>query len=129
VLRDEAAAAVAMPVSLANAVLGDIALAAASGAAMAQAQAALEQPYATTRGANAHDAAIAAQAQARADIEAGIAANTASLPATALFMPGDGTAGAGLLDQASTAMGNLARFAVARAHAGRAGVNLANAAT
>lgn len=122
VLRDEAAVLVDAPLAMADAVLGDLGLAAVAGISMAGVVQALAVPNAGTRGSSAHAAAERELARARAGLDAGMARAEGDLPAADI-------ADAATLNRASEAMGALADFATARAHAGRAGVNLANAST
>lgn len=121
VLRDEAAAIVEAPLALAESLLGDVGVAAA-GISMAGVLQALAAPGATTRASAAHATASAQLARARGDIGAAIAAVEAVLPL-------DEITDAATLDAASTAMQRLAELNAARAHAGRAAVNLANTGT
>jgi len=133
VLRDEAAAVTEAVASLATSILGDIST--ASGAALslgiglAFAQQALAQPNATTRGTVSYAEASARLASAREEIGASISAVETSLDLGTLFMPGDPLTGAAKLDVNENAMGRLASLGVARAYAGRAAANLANAST
>jgi hypothetical protein len=133
VLRDEAAAVIEAVASLATLVMGDIST--ASGAALslgiglASAQQALVQSDATTRGTASYAEASARLASARNEIGVGISAAETSLDLNTLFVPGDPLTGAGVLDANENAMGRLASFSVARAYAGRAAANLANAST
>jgi hypothetical protein len=122
VLRDEAAAFVEAPLALAESLLGDVGIAAAAGIGMAGVLQALVAPGATTRASTAHATASARLAGARGDIAAAIAAQEAALPL-------DEITDAATLDAAGTAMRRLAELNLARAHAGRAAVNLANSGT
>lgn len=122
VLRDEAAAVVDMPVGLAESLLADIGLAAAAGASMAGVMQALAAPGATTRETAAHANASTRLARVRGEISSAIAMQDETMPL-------DGITDAATLDAASAAMQRLAELNTARAHAGRAAVNLMNAST
>jgi len=124
VLRDEAAALVEAPLSLTTALLGDYVLAAAAalagGVQLAAASTAVNAPGATQRGSAAHAAASAALADARADIATGLDSAGAAIAPDAL------TAASGIA-QTDAALERLAQLAQARAYAGRAATNQANA--
>lgn len=124
VLRDEAAALIEAPLSLVASVLGDGAIAGAAalagGISLALATDALGKPDATRRASPAHTAAQRALADAQAALRAGEDAAGAALDPDALTK-------AATLPASVDALQRLALFAQARAHAGRAMANLANA--
>jgi len=123
VLRDEAAALVEVPLSLATSLLGDFSIAAAAalagGVDLAVATAAMNAPDATRQGTAAHAGAAAGLAIARTRINTAIAATDATINPDILA---DATA----LADTDVAMERLAQLAQARAFTGRAATNLAN---
>jgi len=121
VLRDEAASVVEVPLPLAELILNDIGVAAAIGVDLGQAIRALAEPDATTRGTPAHARASLMLSQAEADIAASILVADHALPTAEIT-------DTGTLLAAEAALGRLADLAVARAHVGRARINLADAA-
>ena len=124
VLRDEAAAVLEAPLSLAGAVLGDLATgsALAAGFGLAAIATALATPEATRQGSAAHAAARARLAESRDTIAAAIAGAEAQLDPDTLTT-------ATRLDKCITTLEQLSVLTSARAYMGRAAANLTNAST
>jgi hypothetical protein len=134
VLRDEAGALIDTALSLAGGVLADLAGAAFAAAGLADlstAQAATAAPGFATRGAAAYDAARAGLAGADLSLAAAAAGPESSVVGLggALFGTGGPAGVVAAIGAAADASGALGQLALARAFAGRAAVNLANAST
>lgn len=134
VLRDEASALVETALSLAGSVIADVASAAGqslTGVDLTDAQSALAQPGATTRGTAAYGQSVNALAGAQSELDSSLSSAGSALDTASgvLSTTNDAAGGASALSSATTAAGQLGSFSAARAYLGRAAVNLANAST
>ncbi len=133
VLRDEASALIATALSLGASVLNDVASsvsqASAAGLDISSAQTALAAPTATVRDTATYGAAQYSLEGAQSSLSSAIGSAQASLPMTTITSPGPAAAGVAGLNDAISSSQQLSALVIARAYAGRAAINLANAST
>jgi hypothetical protein len=134
VLRDEASALVETALSLASAVLSDVATAAAQslgGLDLSGAVSCLSASGATTLGTSAYAQALTSLSSAQSAIGGALEQSGASVSSAGqlLTSTADPLAGSAAVWQAAGAAGQLSGLATARAYVGRAAINLSNAST